>query len=91
LSYAKERGVAISFNGNEFALVNSNLAIIAESAFAEVDVVSRCSSEGLDWIRICENVRGGKVCRVDRLDFEELLNESKAMRAKLRGLAGYLS
>ncbi len=91
LSYAKERGVAISFNGNEFALVNSNLAIIAESAFAEVDVVSRCLSEGLDWIRICENVRGGKVCRVDRLDFEELLNESKAMRAKLRGLAGYLS
>ena len=91
LSYAKEKGIAISFNGNEFALMNSNLAIIAESAFAEVDVVNRCLSEGLDWIRICEDVRGGKVCKVDKLNFDELLNESKAMRAKLRGLAGYLS
>ncbi|ADB57889.1 hypothetical protein [Archaeoglobus profundus] len=91
LSYAKEKGIAISFNGNEFALENSNLAIIAESAYAEVEVVKRCLSEGLDWIEVCEDVRGGKVCRVDKLDFDELLKESKAMRARLRGLAGYLS
>jgi len=91
LSYARKKGIAISFNGNEFALENSDLAIIAESAFAEVDVVRRCLSEGVDWIETCENVRGGKVCRIDKLDFNELLNESKVMRSKLRGLAGYLS
>lgn len=91
LSYAKEKGIAISFNGNEFALKNSNLAIIAESAFAETDVVNRCLREGLDWINTCERVRGGKVCRLERVSFEEILKESKEVRRKLRGLAGYLS
>ncbi len=91
LDYAKKNGVAISFNGNEFALKNSNLAIVASSAFAEVDVVEMCIKEGIDWIEVCRDVRGGKVCRMDRVNFEEILKESKDMRAKLRGLAGYLS
>lgn len=91
LFYAKERGIAISFNGNEFALKNSNLAIVAESAFAETDVINKCLCEGLKWIDVCKDVRGGKVCRLERVDFESILKESKEVRRRLRGLAGYLS
>ena len=91
LAYAKERGIAISFNGNEYALMNSNLAVIGESAFSEVDVLNRCLKYGLDWIEECEVVRGGKVYRTDRVNVEEILRESKKMRKSLRGLAGYLS
>ena len=91
LAYAKENGIAIAFNGNEFALSNSTLAIIAESALGEVDVVNRCLENDLNWIKDIANVTGGKVYRLDRANFEDVLKESKAMRAKLRGLAGYLS
>ena len=91
LSYAKENGIAISFNGNEFALENSNLAIVAESALSELEVIEKCLKYGIDWVNTCENIVHGKVCRVDRVDFNKLLNESKKMRTKLRGLAGYLS
>jgi len=91
LAYAKENGIAIAFNGNEFALSNSNLAIIAESALGEVEVINRCLKNGLNWIDDVANVTGGKVYRLDKANFEDILKESKAMRAKLRGLAGYLS
>lgn len=91
LAYAKEKGIAISFNGNEYALKNSNLAVICESAFGEVDVLNACLKFGLSWIEKCEVVRGGKVCKIDEVDFNEILRESKYVRTKLRGLAGYLS
>ena len=91
LAYAKENGIAVSFNGNEYALMNSNLAVVSESALGEIDVVNRCLKDRLNWIDVCESVRGGKVCRIDKVDFNEILKESKVMRAKLRGLAGYLS
>ncbi len=91
LSYARKNGIAISFNGNEFALSNSNLAIVSESSLAEAEVVNRCLEEGLEWIGSCREVKGGKVCRLDRVKFEEILRESKEMRRRLRGLAGYLS
>ncbi len=91
LSYARKNGIAISFNGNEFALSNSDLAIVSESALAESEVVNRCLKEGLEWIDDCEEVKGGKVCRLDRVNFEKILRESKETRRRLRGLAGYLS
>jgi predicted HAD superfamily phosphohydrolase len=91
LAYAKENGIAIAFNGNEFALSNSTLAVISQSALGEVEVVNNCLESGLNWINEVTNVTGGKVYRLDRANLEDVLKESKAMRAKLRGLAGYLS
>jgi predicted HAD superfamily phosphohydrolase len=91
LLYARTRGIAISFNGNEFALKNSNVAIVSESSLSEAEVVERCFEEGIDWIGEHENVTGGRVYRLELVNFDDILRESKRMRAKLRGLAGYLS
>lgn len=39
LDYVRKKGLAVSFNGNEYSLMKSNLAIVSDSTFAEAAVV----------------------------------------------------
>ncbi len=101
LSWAKEKGLAASFNGNEFAVKNSNLAIISETTFAEAYIVEAYLSGGVEGVRrfvmrefgsdIADKLRGTEFYWIDESDVDEVINKSKAMRRRLRGLAGILS
>lgn len=101
LSWAKENGLAVSFNGNEFAVKNSNLAIVSETTFAEAYIIEAYLREGLDGVRkalrqefssdIADKLMETEFYWIDESNVEEVINKSKTMRRKLRGLAGYLS
>lgn len=50
LSYAKEKGIAVSFNGNEYSLKNSDLAIISDSTFSEAGIIDAYLSHGIEGV-----------------------------------------
>ncbi len=101
LSWAKESGLAVSFNGNEFAVRNSNLAVISETTFAEAYIVEAYLSGGVEGVRksvrrefdsdIADKLKGTEFYWIDESNVEEVVSKSKAMRRRLRGLAGALS
>lgn len=101
LSWAKEKGLAVSFNGNEYAVKNSNLAIVSETAFAEVYIVEAYLSNGLGGVKralklefdseVVDKLKETKYYWIKDSDVDKIVDESKAMRRKLRGLAGALS
>ncbi len=99
---AKKRGgVAIAFNGNEYALKHADIAIVSETAFAEVACVEAVLRGGVEALKKLDNYvsdaimerlsgRRFKVYILDECDLEEVLRESKKMRVFLRGAAGEL-
>ena len=101
LSWVKENGLAVSFNGNEYAVRNSNLAIVSETAFAEAYIVEAYLSDGLNGVKralrlefeseIADKLKETKYYWIEGSDVDRIIDESKAMRRKLRGLAGALS
>jgi len=101
LSWAKENGLAVSFNGNEFAVKNSNLAIVGNTTFAEAYIVEAYLSEGVEGVRksvrrefnsdIADKLKETEFYWIDESNVDEVINKSKAMRRRLRGLAGALS
>ncbi len=101
LSWAKERGLAVSFNGNEFAVRNSNLAIVAGTTFAEAYIVEAYLMDGMDGVRratsfefeseIVGRLEDVEFHWIDESNFDLVVERSKAMRRRLRGLAGSLS
>jgi len=101
LSWAKENGLAVSFNGNEFAVKNSNLAIVGNTTFAEAYIVEAYLSEGVKGVRksvrrefnsdIADKLKETEFYWIDESNVDEVINKSKAMRRRLRGLAGALS
>ncbi len=101
LSWAKENGLAVSFNGNEFAVKNSNLAIVSETTFAEAYIVEAYLSGGLDGVKraikrefeseLIDRLKETRYYWIGKSNIDEVINKSKTMRRKLRGLAGALS
>ncbi len=95
LEYAREIGeLALSFNGNRFALEHSNLAVISESALAEAVVVIEYKEKGWRGIRsICKEghplLSGINFEMYFEID-ERVVERSIRMRKKLRGRAGEL-
>ncbi|WP_457591543.1 hypothetical protein [Geoglobus sp.] len=93
--YAREAGgLAMSFNGNEFALRHANLAVISESAMVEAIVAIEFSQRGWDGVReIMENghlaLEGVTWEMHDDID-ESVIEKSIRMRKRLRGKAGEL-
>ncbi|MCS7122276.1 MAG: hypothetical protein NZ895_06755 [Archaeoglobaceae archaeon] len=88
---AKELGgVAIAFNGNEYALKHADIAIISESALSEALVIKKLIEtkkvESLADIKI-----PGEIYFLEKCDFEKVLRKSKKMRVKIRSKAGELS
>ena len=51
LGWVKDRGLAVSFNGNEYSLMRSNLAIVSNSAFSEAAVVEAYFTQGMVGVR----------------------------------------
>ncbi len=51
LGWVKGKGLAVSFNGNEYSLMRSNLAIISDSAFSEAAVIESFILLGLDGVK----------------------------------------
>ncbi|WP_456477998.1 hypothetical protein [Geoglobus ahangari] len=93
--YARESGgLAMSFNGNEFALRHANLAVISESAFAEVLVAVAFAERG--WDGVSELAENGHPL-LDSIKWEIhteidewVIEKSIRMRKRLRGKAGEL-
>ena len=100
----KHGGLAVSFNGNEYALKHSNFAIVSDSAISEALIIDLFIRGGIEKIRKFEGEiknypnyfkslflkSNTKFYFLDELDYREILNESLSMRKKLRGYAGSL-
>ncbi|AAB89817.1 hypothetical protein [Archaeoglobus fulgidus] len=85
-------GVAIAFNGNEYALKHADVAIISPTAMSEAKVIElfmerkERAFEVLSAVSIPET----EIYIMENSDFGEVLEKSKRMRVRLRGLAGEL-
>jgi len=102
LEYAKSKGLAISFNGNEFAIRHSNLAIVSETAFGNVAAIAAYAKEGIAGVnRLAENDFEAVKDIADMLgraefywispdNVDEVIRRSERMRKKIRGGAGKL-
>ena len=101
LAWAKEKGLAVSFNGNEYAVKNSNLAIVSETAFAEAYLVEAYEMEGVEGVEravarefeseVLPKLEGVEFYWVEKENIDDVVERSKEMRGRLRGLAGTLS
>ena len=92
--YARKKGgLALSFNGNKFALEHANVALISESALSEALVVDVFINYGMSGLK--------KIDEIDHplsdVDFElyfevndNVIKKSLKMRKKIRGKAGEL-
>lgn len=85
-------GVAIAFNGNEYALKHADVAIISPTAMSEAEVIKlfmekrEKAFDKLSNLSIPET----EIYIMENSDFAEVLEKSKRMRVRLRGLAGEL-
>ncbi len=99
---AREKGgVAIAFNGNEYALKHADIAIVSETALAEVVCVEVVLKGGIEALKRLEDYIPSEILKelsnksfeiflIEECDFEEVLRKSKKMRVFLRGVAGEL-
>jgi predicted HAD superfamily phosphohydrolase len=104
LEWVKKRGIAVSFNGNEYAIKHSNVAVVSSTAFGEVAIVDAFMKRGVDGVikfiesgktdvinpEIAKHIKKSKFYLLEDVDTEEIIDESKNMRKKLRGNAGKL-
>ncbi len=95
LRYARERGLAVSFNGNEFAVKEANVIIVSETAFSEALVVDLYLSGGIEAVLNYESSNHELLEKLKRTEIyfeadEEVVERSEKMRKKLRGKAGEL-
>ncbi len=93
--YAREAGgLAVSFNGNEYALKHANLAVISSSAIAEAVVVMKFLENGIEAVRDVAECGHELLEGVDyEIHFEiddDVIQKSIRMRKRLRGKAGEL-
>ncbi len=85
-------GVAIAFNGNEYALKHADIAIVSSTAVSEaavIDLFMRKKDEAFSEIRGLR-LPDTEIFVLDECDIEEVIRKSKAMRVRLRGAAGEL-
>ncbi|MFO7967785.1 MAG: hypothetical protein R6U44_09335 [Archaeoglobaceae archaeon] len=104
LDFVRDNGVALSFNGNEYALDHSNVAVISDTAFGEAAVVDAFAKKGIDGVidvvknkrtellnpQIAKNLSTTKFYWLNDVDLDAVIVESEHMRKKLRGGAGHL-
>lgn len=92
--YAREKGgLAMSFNGNEFALRHANLAVISESAIIEPLILMEFSENGFEGVERIEESGHDMLNFKYEIHFEideDVVKKSIKMRKRLRGKAGEL-
>ena len=99
----KHGGLAVSFNGNEYALKHSNVAIISDSAISEAILIDLFLRKGFEKLREFEKLddypnhirelflkSNTKIYFLDEVNYKQILEESINMRRKLRGSAALL-
>ncbi len=87
-------GVAIAFNGNEYALKHADIAIISSTAMSEAAVIEFLLNRGKEAVNSLADL-GRELPEIEIYimadsDFREVLEKSRRMRVRLRGLAGEL-
>ncbi|MFP3910129.1 MAG: hypothetical protein ACLFVX_09755, partial [Archaeoglobaceae archaeon] len=105
LDFVRCNGVAVSFNGNEYALNHSNVAVISDTAFGEAAMIDAFSKKGKDGVidlvkkerteilnsQIADNLSSTRFYWLnDDVDLRAVIKESENMRKRLRGGAGDL-
>ena len=93
--YAKKAGgIAVSFNGNEYALKHASIALISDSAIAEAVVIMEYLEGGIEALMDIAESGHDLLDGVDwEIHFEindDVLRKSIRMRRRLRGKAGDL-
>lgn len=87
-------GVAVAFNGNEYALKHADIAIVSPTAMSEAIVVEHLLNRGKEAISslpdLSKSLPETEIYIMADSDFEEVLEKSRRMRVRLRGLAGKL-
>ncbi|WP_202319147.1 haloacid dehalogenase-like hydrolase [Archaeoglobus neptunius] len=86
-------GVAVAFNGNEYALKHADIAIVSSTAMSEAAVVELLLRRGMVDSAIhsaCAGLRETEIYIMSDSDYREVLEKSKRMRVRLRGFAGEL-
>ncbi|MBO8179940.1 MAG: hypothetical protein H0Z19_05585 [Archaeoglobus sp.] len=85
-------GVAIAFNGNEYALKHADIAIISSTAMSEAEVIGLFMEKREKAFEMLSNISipETEIYIMENSDFAEVLEKSKRMRVRLRGLAGEL-
>jgi predicted HAD superfamily phosphohydrolase len=85
-------GVAVAFNGNEYALKHADVAIVSSTAMSEAAVIELFLTEGDRAYSKLSNLDlpETEIYIIVDSDFKTVLEKSKRMRVKLRGLAGEL-
>jgi predicted HAD superfamily phosphohydrolase len=104
LEWIRKRGIAVSFNGNEFAIKHANVAVISDTAFGEAAVVDAFTRNGIEGVidlarygrldvvnpEIAKHLSKAKFYWLEDVDLQLVIEESKRMRRILRGKAGKL-
>lgn len=106
LDFVRDNGIAVSFNGNEYALIHSNVAVVSDTAFGEAAVIEAFTKKGADGVidliknrkkeilspPIAENLSttGFYWLNDEDVDLSAVIKESNHMRKRLRGGAGDL-
>ncbi len=90
----KVNGLALSFNGNEYALKHANVAVISDSALVEAVIILEFLQGGFEAVKRVEE-SGHDL--LDGIKYEiyfeigdDVIQKSIRMRKKLRGKAGEL-
>jgi len=85
-------GVAIAFNGNEYALKHADVAVISSTAISEAEVIELFMEKREKAFDILSKISipETEIYIIENSDFAEVLEKSKRMRVRLRGLAGEL-
>jgi predicted HAD superfamily phosphohydrolase len=92
LKWVRDRGVAVSFNGNEYAIENSNVAVISNTAFGEAAVLDAFINYGVEGVIKLVKHENTEILKtaIEDVDIKAVIEESIKMRKKLRGEAGKL-
>ena len=83
-----EGGVAVSFNGNRWAVQDADVAIVAERADPVVPIVEACLEGGRTALEAMEWPAGGEGWEARWMadaDLEETVRRSEAVRKQVRG------
>lgn len=96
LRAARRKGLAVSFNGNGYAVREANVIIVSETALSEAMIVDLFLSKGFEAVKNYENSEHellNEVMGKTEIYFEaseDVIEKSEKMRKRLRGKVGEL-
>ncbi len=96
LRAAREKGLAVSFNGNRYAVREANVIVVSETALSEAMIVDLFLRKGFEAVKNYENSEHellDEVMGKTEIYFEaseDVIEKSEKMRKRLRGKVGEL-